>query len=382
MNKELLLSSDSHVMEPPDLWKKRMNAKKYGDRIPQVVREGSNDFWYVDGIKLMSAARAGAQAGVRFTGNLNLREDAPFDDVFPGAYIPEARRKDNERDGIAGEVIYPTISMNIYKLVDPRLIADAFKAYNDWISEFCTACSPTSKGVGLVVVDDVDVAIAELERMKKIGLVSAMIPVTPRDDCPYSHPMYDSLWAAAQDLNIPLSLHLRTNRMPLETKMPADRHHFITQATGYTMYASYVQYALGNMIFSGVFERYPKLKVVSVEFDSGWVPYFLYSMDFLYTQRIHHPSFFPRFKSKDAVPSDFFRENVLISFQEDLPKFGNGSPLKSDNLMWGSDYPHQESTFPHSKSMVDNLLKEVAQEDRRKITSGNAARLYDIAVPA
>lgn len=84
MKNEFLLSSDSHVMEPPDLWKTRMNARKYGDRIPQVVREGSNDFWYVDGVKLMSAARAGAQAGVRFSGNLNLREDAPFDDVFPG----------------------------------------------------------------------------------------------------------------------------------------------------------------------------------------------------------------------------------------------------------------------------------------------------------
>lgn len=379
MSGERLISSDSHVIEPPDLWEERMSRARYGDRIPRVVREGGNDFWHVDGVKLMSAARTGSQVGVRFKNNLELRENAAFEEVLPGAYMPEARLKDNASDGIYGEIIYPTVATNLYRLPDPRLIADAFKAYNDWIADFCIACSPTVKAVGTIILDDVDVGVAELQRARKKGLVGALVPVSPREECPYSHRMYDEFWAAAQDLNMPVSMHLRSERVRLESQMHPDRYKLIAQATDYLTYANRFQVSIANMIFSGVFERYPELKVVSVEFDASWVEGFLKQMDYLYTQRLHHDNFFSRFKSKDVLPSDYFRRNVFVSFQEDMPAIEDGAAIGIENFMWGSDYPHQESTFPHSRDTVSKVFGKLSRASQQKVTFGNAAEMYGIA---
>jgi predicted TIM-barrel fold metal-dependent hydrolase len=131
--------------------------------------------------------------------------------------------------------------------------------------------------------------------------------------------------------------------------------------------------SLADMIYYGVFERYPKLMVGSVEQELSWVPHFLDRLDYNYTQRPVGSSY--RFKG-DAFPSDFFHNNVFLGFQEDALGIRDRDIIGVDQLLWGSDYPHFESTFPRSQQIIEEILVDCTEEEKAKIVGGNAARVY------
>ena len=133
--------------------------------------------------------------------------------------------------------------------------------------------------------------------------------------------------------------------------------------------------SLGHIILTGVFERYPRLRIGSAEHELSWAPHFIDRLDYTYTQRARRESWY-RFKG-DARPSDFFHRNVFLSFQEDGLGIRDRELIGLDALMWGSDYPHTESTFPQSRKILERILDGVPDGERRKITRDNAARLYD-----
>jgi hypothetical protein len=135
-----------------------------------------------------------------------------------------------------------------------------------------------------------------------------------------------------------------------------------------------VRLSLGHMIFSGVFERYPGLRVGSVEHELSWIPHFLDRLDYTYTQRAHREGWI-RFKN-EALPSDFFHRQVFLSFQEDQLGLRDRDLIGVDQLMWGSDYPHTESTFPRSQEILQRILAGVPESERQQMTSANVARLY------
>jgi predicted TIM-barrel fold metal-dependent hydrolase len=364
-----LISSDSHVIEPPDLWATRM-APKFRDRAPRVVQEDDGDWWIVDG-RRTNSFQGGAQAGKRFEHHDELRPAARFADVRPGAYIADAFINDNETDGVYGSVVYPTEGLQLFSVPDSELLSAIFRVYNDWIADFCRAYPGRLKGIALINVDDIPGAIEELERVRKRGLAGAMITVYPSEDCSYDRPEYEPFWATAQDLDMPLSLHIATNRpspgLPLEDNR-STRPSLLANAD------HWVRVSLGHLIFTGVFERYPRLCVGSVEHELSWVPHFLERIDYTYTQRARRDWWY-RFKS-DLLPSDFFHRNVFLSFQEDRFGIRDRAFIGVDALMWGSDYPHTETTFPRSRQILERILEGVPEDERQKITRTNVARLY------
>ena len=133
-----------------------------------------------------------------------------------------------------------------------------------------------------------------------------------------------------------------------------------------------------DMIFSGVFERYPRLTLAIVEFELAWVPHVLSSMDYTYRER--HGEAIYRFKD-GMLPSDFFRRNVVLSFQEDAVGIRLRDLIGVDNMMWGSDYPHSESTFPQSRKILAEILAGVPEDEQAKIVGGNTARVYGFDLP-
>lgn len=364
-----MISSDSHIMEPPDLWQDRIEAR-YRDRAPRVVQEHDGDWWIVDGLRTNSF-QGGAQPGKRFDNAESLRPSAKFADVRPGAYIPEENIKDNEADGIYGSVLYPTEGLLLYMVPDSELLEAIFRTYNAWIAEFCQAYPTRLKGIAMIDVEHVATAIKELQRCRQLGLAGAMITVYPHPDRPYSHPQYDPFWAAAQDLAMPLSLHIATNRpsphVPLENNRTTDPA-LLANAD------HWVRMSLGQMIFAGVFERFPRLAVGTVEHELSWVPHFLDRIDYTYTQRARRDGW--RRFGDNAVPSDFFHRNVFLSFQEDRLGIRDRQLIGVEQLMWGSDYPHTEGTYPYSQKVLDDLLAGVSEAERQQITSANVARLY------
>ena len=210
MSKKLIISSDSHVVEPPDLWQGRMSAD-YGDRVPHLVEGDPYDQWYCDhqGVGVLGGI---SQAGKRYSNPEDITLEGSFADVPPGGYNPHAHVQDLDVDGVYADVLYPSIGLNLYALPDPALLRDVFSAYNDWLAEFCNTYPKRLKGIAMILLDDdMDAGISELKRSAALGLCGAMIPVYPRSHETYDKPLYEPFWAAAHDLNIPLSLHTGTN---------------------------------------------------------------------------------------------------------------------------------------------------------------------------
>jgi len=371
-----VISSDNHVFEPADLWASRGEAK-FRDKAPKVVRlegvEGvsNGDWWYCDGRKVVGAF-AGSQTGRRFDEPENLTMESTMDDVRLGGYIPEEHIKDMDIDGVDVSIVYPTVGLLLYSIPNSALLTSIFSTYNDWVGEFCSAIPKRLKGIATLNIDDVQEGVRELERCAKLGFAGAMITVYPPEERSYDRPEYDPLWAAAQDLAMPLSLHIGTNR-------PGPGQEFADLDSATSAFMSnvdhWVRMSLANMIFSGVFERFPKLQVGSIEMELSWVPHFLDRMDYNYSQRAIGAVGSYRLKS-GALPSDYFHSNVFLGFQEDVLGIRDRDIIGVEKMLWGGDYPHQESTFPKSRQIIEEVLADCTQEERAQIAGTNSARVY------
>ena len=360
------------MFEPPDLWTSRVKPK-FRDRAPRIVREENIEWWYCDGVRGCGLG-AGAQTGTRFEHSEKQTMLDSFENVRPGGYIPEEHVKDLDIDGVDVSILYPTAGGLLHNTVpDSELLTDSFRAYHDWMAEFCQPFPDRLKGIAMLNVDDVQDGVKELERCAKMGVIGALIPSYPPEGRGYNTEEYEPLWAAAQDLGTPISLHVGTNR-------PAPGQPLLTLQDVRTSFICNVDYwvrtSIADMIFSGVFERYPKLQVGAVEHELCWVPYFLERIDYCYTQR---PQEFASYRFKeDMLPSDYFHRNVFLSFQEDALGIKLREHIGVDSLLWGADYPHHESTFPKSRQILEEILSDCSEEEKAKIVGGNASRVYHL----
>jgi predicted TIM-barrel fold metal-dependent hydrolase len=373
MADELIISSDSHVFEPPDLWTRRIDTA-FRDRAPRLQRVGDVDHLVIEAGQTIAGIGLISNAGARFEAPETISDHGRFEDVHSGGYDPDQHLKDMRLDGVAGEVLYPSQGLFYFKVPDSQLMSAIFRTYNDWLAEFCSTAPERLKGIAMINLDDVQEGIQELERTARRGLVGAMISEYPPEERRYDRAEYEPFWAAAQALAMPLSLHTATRRQGLNSGMA---QRTIRDASRRATKAFLPATSLCDMLFSGVFERYPRLKVGIVEFELSWVPYLLSSMDYTYRERHEEASY--RFKD-GLLPSDLFHRQVFLSFQEDAVGIRLRDIIGVDNIMWGSDYPHSESTFPRSRQVLDEILAAVPQDERAKIVGHNAARLYNFDV--
>ncbi len=366
-----VISSDNHIYEPPELWAERI-APKFRDRAPRMDRDDTGDFWHCDGTRVSTTA-GGAQAGLRFEAPEKLTRGDVFENVRLGGYIPEEHVKDMDLDGIDVSIVYPTVGLIMFRVPDSELLTDVFRSYNDWLAEFCQPFPSRIKGVCMLNVDHVPTAVREMERCAGMGLAGAMITVYPSESRPYNSPDYEPLWAAAQDLEMPLSLHIGTNRLGVDDRCTTVDPGTMSYQCNRDHWA---RASLAHLICTGVFERYPKLQVGSVEHELGWIPYFMERLDYYYTQTAIGINSY-RYK-EDMLPSDYFCRNVFVGFQEDLSGIRDRHIIGVDALQWGSDYPHVESTFPKSREILEEILMGCTEEEKVKIAGGNAARVYHL----
>jgi predicted TIM-barrel fold metal-dependent hydrolase len=358
-----MLSADAHVIEPPNLWQDYIEPR-YRSRAPRVERVGEVDQWLADGEKFGTFG-ATAQAGVRFDDPRKLRLHGTHDEVRRGGYDPHEHVKDMDADGISGDVIYPTQSLTLYNLKDSALISACCRAYNDWMADFAKPYPNRLRGMAILNVDDPVEAAADLRRAVGKGLGGALIPLTALEHR-YDHPsFYEPLWAAAEETGRPLILHTAAYRNSQGAR--GDAPEFVNREVR-------MRAALAAMIFGGVFERYPGVRVGVVEFELSWFPYFIRRADSLY---LNTPTGLqlPRFKN-GALPSDHARRSVFITFQEDEPGIQLRHYVGIDNILWGSDYPHAEGTFPNSRTIVQKTLHGVPEDEQRKILWDNTARIF------
>ena len=377
-----IISSDSHILEPADIWTSRMEPK-YRDQAPRLVRLEDGDWWFCGDVKVTLAPVNATIPGRRFQQEMRLTEEDKFGPGLLGGFIPGEHVKDMDADGVYGGMIYPSIGLAWFSF-DPgtELLNAIFRAYNDWLAEFCSAYPDRLKGIAMINLEDVNAGVKEMERCAQMGLAGVMITTYPEgvqyvDEArrSYDSPIYDPFWAAAQDLDVPISLHISTNR-PVQGERIGifNRDSSLVKRALLINADHWVRISLTLMILGGVFERFPGLKVVSVEHELCWVPYFIDQLDYAYTQRVQQEGMY-RFK-EDMLPSDFFHRNVFLSFQQDGLGIRLRNKIGVDSLMWGSDYPHPEGTFPRSREILEEILADCTEEEKATIAGANAARLY------
>ena len=275
--------------------------------------------------------------------------------------------------------VYSTIGTRIYTShVRGDLLTACFRALNDWTTEFVGAAPAKLRGAALLNLDDVPEGVEELERCAGLGLSAAAIPTYPGEQNPYSLPQYDPLWSRAEELQIPLGMHAGSER-PGPGRISFGDFAMKVQKSGDAAFRSTYHYwamrSIADMIFAGVFERHPGLTIAIVEHDVGWVPHFVRRMDMTYKEHryVSEIEF-----AEGKVPSDFIKANVYFTFMEDPIFIPFLSMVGADRIMWGSDFPHRESTWPRSRQVLTDLLGGLSGDERRMITYANAARLYAI----
>src|ERR1700689_4628611 len=207
----LVLSSDSHVFEPADLWETRIDVA-FRDRAPRIQRIEGTDHIVVEADQILSGIGLISNAGARFEAPETISAQGRFEDVHRGGYEPEQHLKDMALDGVSGEVLYPSQGLFYFKIADSALMSAIFRAYNDWLAEFCRVDPARLKGIAMINLDDIPDAIAELQRTARAGLSGAMIPEYPFEDRRYDQSEYEPFWTAAAALGMPLSLHTATRR--------------------------------------------------------------------------------------------------------------------------------------------------------------------------
>ncbi len=362
-----IFSADSHFVEPVNMWAERMDAK-FRDRAPHTIQghDGQDgEFFACENINPVAVAG--------FFGSGKTAEELPehikrgFDVAPKSVWDPAERLKEQDADGVSGEVLYPSMGMLLFGLDDAELRASCFRAFNDWAAEYCSYNTQRLVGAGVVELEDIPTAVAELERIAKKGLRGSLIWGAPPEDRPYSLPDYDPFWAAAQDLQIPLSLHILTGRGGVQFDLRRVLY-------GYMKLPQEVQLTFADMIAGGVFERFPRLKVVSAENDVSWIPHFLYRLDHAYDRLRHLQGL-----TLSMLPSDYMRRNMLATFQFESANVEFTRQIYgADNIAWSSDYPHTDSTWPRSKEFLSEALKDVPEDGMRKIVGENVINFYGL----
>jgi predicted TIM-barrel fold metal-dependent hydrolase len=334
--REVIISADSHVMEPPDLWKKRV-PEKYRDQAPLFPPHKVGE---------------GFQA-------------------HAGGWDPNARIREMEMDGLTAEVLYPTLLLDLFALDDAGLQEACFRVYNEWLIDYCRVEPNRLIGIGAIPIYDVNRAVEELEFCKKAGLKGAMIWQVPHPDLPFHSPHYDRFWAAAQEMSMPVSLHILTGHGYNKHK---ERRKGVEHYRGsVNLKLADIANALFELIFYGILERYPGLKVVTVENEIGWLPFYFQQWDYYYRRfRGVNPPPITR------APSEFVHEQIFATFFNDSVGGHNLEWWGVDNCMWSNDFPHPNSTWPNSIKIIDRDLGHLPPESRAKVLRENVSRLYGL----
>lgn len=243
-----------------------------------------------------------------------------------------------------------------------------FKAYNDWLAEFCSHAPKRILGLGLISLYNVDWAVkGNCNAAPKLGLKGAMIPCVPPEGSELSDGIYDPFWSAAEDLGL-----LTSNR----TNLATPRFGYGDFGAGvYIATPHELQLSLADLICRGVLERHPKLKLVSAEADTGWLAHFLVRLD-RGQKRYAYLNNLPL----KMAPSEYFKRQVYATFINDPIGVATREFVGTDNLMWSSYYPHTDSSWPHSRDVIEKYFQGVPDEEREKMTFGNVVNLYGLDV--
>ena len=360
MRRYRLISADSHVNEPPDLWTSRVPAA-LRDRAPRIERFPEGDAWVIEGVGEPVNFGWNACAGLDPE---DMEGWTRFEDTRRGGWDPAARVAEMDRDGVDAEILYPTprLSNALIANRDPEYHLAMVRAYNDWLSEYVEHAPERFGGLAILPNRGVEAAVAETDRvLDRPGVRGVVMGCYPNGTLALQ-PEDDKVWARLEERRVPLGIHVS-----LTQTMPAAHR---AKLPGYGRFFDAPNRMI-EMIFEGVFDRFPELEVVFAEVDFGWVPYVKEQIDNNYW-RLDPTSRF----GLAAPPGEYIDRHFHFGFITDTFGLRSLAWMSPERVLWSSDYPHISADWPYSWRTIQASFSGVPAEQRSLILAGNAARLY------
>ena len=385
------ISADSHVVEGRDVFTGL--AERFGDEAPRIMDVGDQvDAIVVParGMRGVSVARMG-MAATRLARNEPLSrkpghkpdvahmKDPELVALFNSGYagmrkglVDGAHRyEDQDADGLAAEFLYPGF-FGMFSMPNTPLLVALQKNYNDWLHDYTTASGGRLFGLPAIPVQDPEAATEEIDRLIKMGFKGGCIPCTSPADAAYFDDVYEPIWARAEEAGFPLSMHVGcTAYVPRDRRNAGHRPDAIAD---YAATQGTVQRTIVEFMCRGVCDRHPKLKIVVAEFNAGWIAHWLDRVDQgLQRERRNMDEPFT-----GTPPHEVWRRQFYATIEDDRPALATREFIGIDNLMWGSDYPHTDSTWPCSNEVLDEVFEGIDEGHRAKITRDNVKALYGV----
>jgi predicted TIM-barrel fold metal-dependent hydrolase len=302
-----------------------------------------------------------------------------------GAGTPEQRLKEQDQDGVAGEILFTSASnLTFWRGIrnDEAYLA-VVRAYNEFLAEeYCAAHRERLVAMGAIPTHSVDAAVKELEYCANAGLKGVMLNAFPSGRS-YPSSQDDRFYAAALDWNTALTVHVgmqlpdgplfNYDKQPDEAAFGGDPIRVLTRFGG-SSGLNAVQ-----LLLSGVFDRYPELQIYWAETQVGWLPYFYQQLDDLYKRSRSWMERYFGLKPLREEPSRYFRQHFYWGFIYDPIGVRLRGEIGVDRIMWGNDFPHSAGDWPHSRRVIGEMFAGVAEDERRKMLGGNAARFFRLS---
>ena len=380
-----VISADSHLEVDSQHWIHRV-PEKYRDRAPRLIRMSTGgDAWVIEGVPAREVPSD-------LYGGKGRDKWRPWGQTYEstmGTGPPEQRVKEQDRDGIDAEVMYPCMvgGPNLWRNVkDDEPYKAIVRGYNDWLAEeYCAHNPDRLLGLGVIPMTNIDDAVAELQHVKELGLKAALLGAFPSNKG-YPTSEDDRFWAAALDLELPVTIHVELNRLGersgplLPAPKPISKAVMLDVQVDFPGQVSRFHRVAGvnavQMLLSGLFDRFPNLKVYMAETHAGWIPFFYWMADLRYKRHHWWAEELMGYQPLKQKPSDYMREHIYWGIIDDPIGVEMRHHVGTNRLMWSTDFPHQESDWPDSDEVIENMFKGVPEADKYAILAGNCVEFF------
>jgi predicted TIM-barrel fold metal-dependent hydrolase len=370
-----VISTDNHINEPPGTYVDRV-PRHLRDKAPRMLRGADGgDGWSFDGSPPKTTLGLGATGAITKQDYREYKASGiKWEELPPGNYDGAAAIKDNELDGVDAATIYPAAVAGAYMILGDRELAVAcVQAYNDWlIDDFCSADPRRLWSLPFMPVNDgVPALLAEAERVLAKGAKALYLPLP---DVAYHDAQYDALWKLAVDAHVPVTIHrsgVSTKERPLTQPDAAPGLNVVGTVQRFFSAIN----PISNLIFTGVFDRFPTLVFIAAEVNCGWVPALAQQMDQEF-ERMQYWANLP-FKSQ---PSSYLGNNVFVTMLDDFVgcRLAREDAVLARTTTFSTDYPHSTTLWPRSREYIAKMMEGMSEETKQAILAGNALRAYSL----
>jgi len=385
-----MIDSDTHFTEPHDLWVSRA-SEKFKARVPQVKEVNGVRSWYIDG-SISIGDGAFPNSAIKKDGNKARTTDEFFgltiEDVHPASFDVDARLKYMDQNGVWAHIMYPNIlgfGGQQSAKVDPELRLVSTMIFNDAMADIQAQSAGRLCGMALLPWWDVNDAVAETKRCLDLGLKGININSAPHNHQrpdggklpPLGDVYWDPLWDLCNQTRLPINFHIGSSDQSMDWMgsqwWPGMREGMAFGIGGAMLFFQNAQ-TLGNLIYSGLLDRFTELQFVSVESGIGWIPFMLEALDYQYDEIAGSTGL-------QRHPSEYFATNFHGTFWFEEKFIEQQIRMVGlDRCMFQTDFPHPTSLYPIGD--LGSRLRGFSKDERQAVLFGNCARLYGIELPS